>query len=65
MKMLTRIYVPLEESERQALIKLSLAEKRDPRKQAALFVRRELERLGLLPPESVNPTALETCRERI
>lgn len=50
MEALTRIYIPLEESERKALIQFSLAEKRDPRKQAALFVRRELERLGLLPP---------------
>jgi len=48
MEMLTRIYVPLNESERKALNKLGLAEKRDSRAQAAIIIRRELERLGLL-----------------
>jgi hypothetical protein len=63
MEMFTRIYVPLEENERRALIRLSPTEKRDPRKQVALFIRRELEHLGLLPPAPTAPKS-EAQRER-
>ena len=50
METLTKVYVPLNDIERKALIQLGIAEKRDPRQQAALLIRRELERLGLLQP---------------
>lgn len=44
-----RSYVNLREDEREALIKLAELERRYPADQAALIIRRELERLGLLP----------------
>lgn len=47
--MSTRITVPLESEESKALIELAYAERRHPRQQAALLIRRELERRGLLP----------------
>lgn len=50
METLTKVYVPLNEIERKALIQLGIAEKRDPRQQAALLIRQQLERLGLLQP---------------
>ena len=46
-----RFSTPLTVSERAALFKLARHERRDPRDQAALIVRRELERLGLIEPE--------------
>ena len=64
MEILTKIYVPLDESERRALIQLSLAEKRDPRKQAALFIRQSLVNLGLLPPAPTIPPKVEVQHER-
>lgn len=45
---MTKIYTPLEADEAKALLILSLREKRDPRQQAALLIRCELQRLGLL-----------------
>ena len=48
MKNLSRIYIPLDDHERTALIRLGIIEKRDPRKQGAIIIRRELERLGLI-----------------
>jgi hypothetical protein len=45
------INVPLEPEERRALLELSKRMKRHPRQQAALLLRRELERRGLLEPE--------------
>lgn len=50
METLTKIYVPLNESERKALIQLGLTEKRDPRQQAAMLIHQSLERLGLIQP---------------
>ena len=46
-----RLTVPLNHEEREALLKLSNTEKRDPRLQAAFIIRRELERIGLLPSQ--------------
>lgn len=46
-----RLMVTLQLSEREALLRLARREKRDPRNQAALIIRRELERAGLLVPE--------------
>jgi hypothetical protein len=53
---MTRINVTLELNEREALFLLAEREKRDPRAQAALIIRRELERVGLLPTD---PTPAE------
>ena len=44
------IAVTLGDDEREALIRLAEAERRDPRAQAAVLIRRELVRHGLLPP---------------
>lgn len=49
--MATRVTVTLEEAEAKALIELARREKRHPRQQAAMFIRRELERHGLLQAE--------------
>jgi len=46
-----RLFVPLRPEEHEALIRWASRERRDPRSQAALLLRRELERLGLLKPE--------------
>lgn len=54
--MIRRIYVPLDASERQALARLGELERRDPRAQAALLIRQQLERLGLLPLSPASPT---------
>lgn len=45
-----RMTVSLQQDERDALIVLAEHERRDPRAQAAMLIRRELERRGLLPP---------------
>jgi len=51
------MYVFLEEDESDALLKLCRKERRHPRDQAALAIRADLERRGLLPkaPESEAP----------
>lgn len=46
---LRRITVTLAADERDALRSLAFQERRDARQQAALIIRRELERRGLLP----------------
>jgi hypothetical protein len=51
-----KIYVPLFEAERNALIALAQREHRDPRAQAAYLIRQSLEQLGLLQPIG-QPTA--------
>ena len=43
-----RITVSLMRSEKSALMQLAERERRDPRAQAAILIRRELERLGLI-----------------
>ena len=49
---MARIWVTLQEDEREALRAIAQRERRDPRAQAALMIRRELEREGLLPAEA-------------
>lgn len=46
----TRITISLEQRERAALMRLARSELRKPRDQARYIIRRELERIGLLPP---------------
>ena len=43
-----RVTITLQEEEKDALLVLAEQEKRDPRRQAALIIRQELERRGLL-----------------
>lgn len=45
---MTRITISLKETEKMALLELADKEFRDPRAQAALIIRTELERLGFL-----------------
>jgi hypothetical protein len=45
-----RITIPITETERDALRQLAKIELRDARQQAALILRNELERRGLLEP---------------
>jgi hypothetical protein len=45
-----RVTVTLEPEEKAALLRLAQIERRDPRRQAALILRQELERRGLLEP---------------
>lgn len=53
--MIRRIYIPLDSIERQALARLGELEHRDPRQQAALLIRQQLEKLGLLQPSPTIP----------
>jgi hypothetical protein len=46
---LVRITISLDQNEKDALFILADRECRDPRMQAALIIRRELERYGLVP----------------
>lgn len=46
-----RMTLVLLQDEREALLTMARRERRDPREQAALMIRRELEREGLLPAE--------------
>lgn len=59
---MTFLRVHLREDERQALLKLAQAERRDLAPQAAVIIRRELERTGLLAPteQSTSATAQPT-----
>ena len=47
-----KLVISLDGDERVALVRLAERERRDPRAQAALMIRRELERQGLLPSEA-------------
>ncbi len=47
--MIRKVYITLDEREASALSKLAEMEVRDPRAQARLIIRGELERRGLLP----------------
>jgi len=47
-----KLVISLDGAERSALTELAERERRDPRAQAALIIRRELERAGLLPVEA-------------
>lgn len=52
-----RVTVILKSAEREALRVLAEREFRDPRAQAGLIIRRELERERLLPPELASTSA--------
>ena len=58
-----RLTVILQKDEREAVIQLAQSDQRDRREQAALIIRRELQRLGLLPtdgqPLMAQPTQSE------
>ena len=62
---MTRITISLRESEKSALRVLAERQFRDPRAQAALIIRRELERYGLLETESeqVTPSSIDKTSE--
>lgn len=47
-----RVTIYLEQEEREALTHLAQRERRDPRDQAALMIREDLQRRGLLPVET-------------
>lgn len=49
------IYAQLDKDEKSALLNLAWKERRDPRQQAALLIRQQLERLGLLPATPTPP----------
>lgn len=51
--------INLRASERDALVRLAKEQRRDPRDQAAVIIRTELERRGLLP---FNPPPNETAK---
>jgi len=55
-----KITVTLHENEKLALIELAQREERDPRAQAALIIRSELQRLGYLQ----SPTNLPAKEEK-
>lgn len=57
---MARIMITLQQNEREALIELAQRERRDPRDQAALIIRRELERADLLPTDT--PTPITTAQ---
>ncbi len=46
-----RLVINLRPEEREALVRWAARQRRDPREQAALVLRRELERRGLLQSE--------------
>ena len=48
---MSRVFVPLNSEERKALRVLAERERRDPRDQAALIIRADLEKRGLLPAD--------------
>jgi hypothetical protein len=52
---MARIMITLQQNEREALRELAQRERRDPRDQAALFVRDGLQRVGLLPVDQPTP----------
>ncbi len=58
--MFNRIFVPLDEKQKRALVRYAGAQYRDPRVQAALFIQRGLEAVGALGPDTAitNDTAV-------
>lgn len=54
-----RMMIEVDEDEGRALQKLAQRERRSPQSQAALLVRRELVRLGLIDDQLVNVPMLE------
>jgi len=60
--MTQRISIPVTIPERDALIRLSQIERRDPRDQAALLIRQALEQAGYLPAHQ-QPTSTPARNE--
>lgn len=54
-----RISIDLEEDEREALIEVAGNEKRHPRQQAAMLIRRQLEMMGVLKSQAAKGLSLE------
>lgn len=54
---MVRLTVPLDKDEQLALIALSDNESRDPRRQAAVIIRKALEDVGLLKPKTLKREA--------
>lgn len=50
-----RVMITLLDDESKALRRLAELEHREPRAQASLLIRRELERLGLVKPDDEQP----------
>ena len=57
---MTRLSIHLEPSEHDAMWALSQRERRDPRDQAALIIRNELERLGYIQPPKMEAANAKT-----
>jgi hypothetical protein len=57
---MTVLRVHLREDERQALLKLAQAERRDLAPQAALLIRDSLQRAGLLPHDQPQPITAQS-----
>lgn len=54
-----RISIDLQEDEREALITVASDEKRHPRQQAAMLIRRQLELMGVLKSQAAKSLSLE------
>ena len=57
---MVRITVCLQDDERIALLKLARKERREPRSQAAVLIRNELKRCGLLVDTAVAPQKFQS-----
>lgn len=64
---MTRITITLSSEEKESLLILAEKEYRDPRGQAALIIRRELERLGMIEITNSmsNPPACDHAADEI
>ena len=52
---MNRVTVALQPNEKDALLRFAQEERRNPRAQAAIIIRRELERLGYLHSQPQQP----------
>ena len=59
---MTRVIVNLQVSERDALRTLAKRERRELRDQAAVIIRCELERAGLLPADTPTPIVVQPAQ---
>lgn len=60
---MTRITITLERTERAALQQLAAQERREPKAQAAILIRKQLENLGWLKPTT--PPTQEDTNDRL
>jgi hypothetical protein len=60
---MARITITLSSEEKDALLTLAQMEYRDPRAQASLIIRREIERQGLIKPVSAAPVSRSRTQE--